>query len=514
MFMNHQGKHDLILIRQEYDELGFDTIPLKPGSKVPFRNSWQTRSPNRLWWDVPQDVNIGIRGGGLADLAVIDCDHPITFENVTRWLEGLGYQPGDYPIVQTASGKGKHVYTTFSGGLSGDWRVLSKEIGAGEFRFGSGSYVVAPPSMVNGGGVYTLLDGNFSRLPVLALDDISLIIDNHENNIAKRPTPSRNAQALLCGKGFENYKSRSEAEEAIIVSLVNSGFSFSEVLELFNRYPCFGKFDELKRQNTKNAERYLEHSFNSAAKWASDNESKPRKKAKAAIEWAEAAPWPGRTGAVDQRVYMAHLHIAYKAGRLSYAAGSRTLAELAGISRDTAAKATHRLCNKGLITLEAQAAGDCASIYRIKEMDKTGHFLSTSNMRKCQIMSIGHDAFRRYGLGTSASQVWQVLLGRSLSVKEIAEQTGRHEKTIRRILYRMAKIVDPTTGEVLPMVASDDFGKTFYALNVDLDRIARVIGTNGMGEQQKAKHERERRLHARSLAFGRLATPGPNPESY
>src|SRR5512140_3737927 len=101
--------------RAQYEQLGFDTLPLQAGSKKPYARAWQSRLPYRLWQNAPQGANIGIRGGGLANVAFIDCDEPRTFDAVTNYLTGLGYHGDSYPIVQTASGKGRHIYITLSG---------------------------------------------------------------------------------------------------------------------------------------------------------------------------------------------------------------------------------------------------------------------------------------------------------------------------------------------------------------------------------------------------------------
>src|SRR5690242_13855963 len=127
------------IAREMYTELGFDTLPLIGGSKKPYVRAWQNRLPYRLWQNTPRGANIGIRGGGLANVAFIDCDEPRTFATLTNWLAGLGYRGDSYPVVRTASGEGRHIYVTLEGFLSGDARDLSNEIGAGEFRYGAGA---------------------------------------------------------------------------------------------------------------------------------------------------------------------------------------------------------------------------------------------------------------------------------------------------------------------------------------------------------------------------------------
>lgn len=490
-------------VRLEYDELGFDTLPLIPGKKAPLAYSWQSRPVHRLWQNVPPNANIGIRGGGLASVAVIDCDQPQTFENIAIWLAGLGYQIGDYPIVKTASGEGRHIYTSFGGNLAGDWRTLHTDIGKGEFRYGTGAVIAAPPSKVND-GTYELISGNFANLPSLALVDVLPILGNQENNATPtRPKPSRKAMALLHGKGLDAYHSRSEAEQALLASLANKGFEFADVLDLFNLYPCAGKYQELKAKNARKAERWLQHSFGEAAEWVKNHESNARQTVEAAIAWAEARAWPGRTGAVDRLIFLAHMQIAYQAGRLTWAAACRTLAEQMGVSHMTATRATHRLYKTGLIELDKPAIVDCANLYRLGTgLDKELHSPTSPSVRKCNSLSANHDVFRYSGLGKSASEIWQALQGTPATIEELAEITGRQTKTIIRALKRMAKLVDPLTGEVLPMVTSDD-GKTWRALPADLDQIAHAIGTAGIGQRQKELHAKERQAQQKALLQGR-----------
>jgi bifunctional DNA primase/polymerase-like protein len=489
--------------RKQYDDMGFDSLPVIGGGKKPIARAWQRRLPYRLWQNAPENANIGIRGGGLANVAFIDCDEPRSFENVTNYLAGLGYHSDSYPVVQTASIEGRHVYITLAGVLSGDARKLSEEVGAGEFRYGAGAMVVAPPSVIIDGGKYALISGDFSIRPELEVKDIFPILCNHETVTERKPTLSRKAVALLHGRNIDSYSSRSEAEQSLIASMVNAGFSFGEVLDLFNRYPCAGKYAELKAKNAKNAERWLLKSYNEAEQWTKTHESKARQAAKSAIAWAESTAWQGRTGAVDQLIYLAHANIAYKAGRLIYAASCRDLAELAGISHMTATRATWRLCKSGLLVPDKKAVADSANNFQLGNLDIPLHSLSTSFVRKCNTTS-NHDVFRHRGLGKSAGQVWQALQEHPATIAELAKITGRHVKTVKRVIHRMAKLTHPLTGEYMPMVASDD-GETYYSLSVVLSQVAHAVGTAGAGERQRKEHTKDRRTHARELERGRQA---------
>lgn len=484
-----------MLTAADYAALDFDTLPLKPGTKLPAVIGWQQRNPARMWASAPHDSNIGIRTGG--GLAVLDCDEktiPGTFDRAQAWLAGLGYLPGDYPLVQTASDVGRHVYLSFSGDLEGAYHILTGDIGAGEFRHGPGAYVVAPPSTITGAATYSLLDGDFRQLPKITTQDILPLLSPQAHSLEAAPGISRLAAALLHG-AQSSYRSRSEAEQALVLSLVNSGHTFDSILSLFMSNPCAGKFSELRSKSEKSAIRWLHLTYNKAVMFSA-HESRARQTARAALSLAESIPWPGKAGMYDKAVYSAHCQIAIKAGRLEYGASCRELAELAGTSSATAMNATHRLIEAGLLGSSTPAAGEYSNRYFLK-VDKTLHSLSTS----CEgVSSLVHseDVFRPRGLGKAAGEVYMVLLSKGpLPIAEIANLTGRHIKTVNRALGRMEGIIDSVTGEYISMVENQ--GKTWRAQEVDLSQIANIIGTTGEGERQREKHERERRIYRRAL---------------
>jgi hypothetical protein len=46
-------------------------------------------------------------------------------------------------------------------------------------------------------------------------------------------------------------------------------------------------------------------------------------------------------------------------------------------------------------------------------------------------------------------------------------------------------------------------GEKWHAQVVDLEAVAKVIGTHGKGYEQRQRHLKERRMHSRSLTTGR-----------
>lgn len=501
-------------LHAQYLDFGYSPIPLKPASKLPLLKGWERTPTVRQWHNAPNDANIGLRAGN--ERAFIDCDdknHPGTFEAVTRFLDGLGYHLGDYPVIRTASGVGRHVYVNWAGSMLGSKRNLSKDVGAGEFRFDYGAYVAAPPSVVDT-GVYTLIDGDLLHLPVLDLRDIAAIVNvNEQASPAKQPQMSRKAVALANGNAdmIRQYPSRSEAEAALVLSLINSGFDYPAVKSIFDGLPCAGKYAELPHQYKAC---YLERTYKNALAHA-QNESNTRNFIRQLQEAAEQTAWKN---ASDKHVFIAHTEIAYQTGKLINAAACRDLAIIAGVEAQTVSRANRRLVADEFLSLEAEGTANLAHIFTLR--DKVLHSL-TYSLRECNTLSQNretpngdriatHDAFRngKHRLGRRAGQVYELLyslLPDGLTEQEIAERTGAHVKTIRRTLKRLANVKDRRTGEYLPLVSCSD-SEFWTAEIVDLELIAAIYHTYGAREEQRERYEQERRDHAKSLEKG-LVTP-------
>lgn len=514
----------------EYTDLGFDTLPLAPNSKRAIIEGWQSLAPSEMWQVAPSDANVGLRCGGDAQLAVFDADdkHDAqTSARLIRYFAALGFDWADYPTIATPH-NGRHFYFRLDGNLDGNLRHLRADIGTGEFRFGRGAYVVAVPSIVEG-TPYRLLAGDFRSVAHIEVKDVLPILDYREPTPNTPPEPdtdtprlSRRAWRLLHGEGIERYPTRSEAEQAILAALANADYDFDAVLSLFLRFPCAGKFRERYAQSPRRAITWLVHSYDEARQFARAHETEGRRRARIALEWAYAHTWNGRTGAVDRAVFIACATIAYRAGSIEFAAPCRTVAELAQVGWKTATRALHRLVDAGLLTLAKPYTAELANVYRLNvDADVDVYHNDTlpniAIVRKCVTMIQPHDAFRvrgygetsnALGLGKAARQVWELLQAEPLTLTEIAECTGRARMTVWRALNRMAHIVEPESGEVVALVERTDGGKWRAREGVDLDKVARALGTLGGNEWQRQKHARERakyRASLKALASGAIS---------
>ncbi|MBN2829290.1 MAG: bifunctional DNA primase/polymerase [Candidatus Cloacimonetes bacterium] len=222
--------------RKYFADNGIDTLPISVGSKICHVKNWQYVSSDEAWLHAPSDSNIGIRCGGKKHFAVIDCDEKNqvgTFDNIINYLIGLGFDERMFPITQTASVIGRQIYCSLTEFIPGSYYSLSSQFGCGEFRFGNGAYVVAPPSKVYNASDYKWLQGDISYLPEIGFSTISDILqistsktrnDDSQNN-SKNLNLTRNQKSMVNGIGIDKYKTRSEYEYALMVSLINTGWN-------------------------------------------------------------------------------------------------------------------------------------------------------------------------------------------------------------------------------------------------------------------------------------------------
>ena len=116
---------------------------------------------------------------------------------------------------------------------------------------------------------------------------------------------------------------------------------------------------------------------------------------------------------------------------------------------------------------------------------------------------VSHDAFRYGGgLNKSAAEVYWCLNQEPMSAKEIIQRTGISKSTVFRVLGKMSKVIDSRTGEVFSIVQCNH-GIWEVAPEVDLNRIALLVGTAGIGKRKRQQYKREQEQHRKELNSGR-----------
>lgn len=501
--------------RAEYIQNGYEAIPLKPQSKLPAARAWETKPTIAQWHNAPADSNIGLRAGhGKAFLDLDDKNKPGTSAAVARWMEGRGYHAGDYPTVRTPN-NGTHIYVNFTDTdkLLGSKRLFSSGDLAGDFRYNSGAFVGAYPSVIEA-GAYVLVSGNIARLPELDLKDISELIDiNAPAPQATKKSMSRLALVIANGTKPDKYASASEGEAGLILSLINKGYSYEEIKHVFNTYPCLGHYSQKHAaKSSREGERWLYRTYSEMLQY-SQHESPARRMIAELLQQAKAAPWKN---ANRKKVYLAHLETAHKAGKPEYSIDSRTLALTARLNRQTAMNQTAKLIGVDHLLAIAQAGSVVsATTYRL-----TGNVVPLPKNTLCeevvQVFHEGnrlssHDAFRNGGgkyakgrLGRRAGEVYELIFNNPLTIEQITETTGASSKTVIAALKKMKKVVDYRTGELIEMVTYNSADNSWIGNLVDLDIVAGMIKTLGATGKQRLDYEEERRKHTRDLELGTI----------
>ncbi|SRR6266545_436823 len=486
--------HGLQAIAAEYASHGLAVIPGLPMSKEPavpwraFQREAPTRPEREAMFSVEYKLNLGVICGAVSqNLVVLDAETEKAFAETIHRCESAGF--GDTWIVKTR--RGGHVYFFLSQPVK-PMKDADVEVRA------QGQFVLMPPSTHPTGARYefTRRPASIAQVPTLdALDWLKLepaALRNHHKQLP------RNAWRLLQGEIPDRYASRSEAEQAIITGLVNAGFSFDEISRVFQSYPAAGKYSEIRRRDSGLAVRWLRSCFENARTFCLQ-ESPSRGLAREALSQATARAWPGRTGSTDRAVYLAHASLAYRSGRVTYHASARNLAELAGCERRTASIATRRLSSAGLLQLTRRSSFQSANRYQLGR--PTGKVSDLVPLTTTTCGGVGQtssfrlpDAFRPRGLGRSAYEVLSVLQNEPLTAKVIAEKTGRHIQTVRKALAKMRdlRLVEKQGRFWLGCGAIND---------LDLEALAKDVGSYGAGERQREKHlaERLRRTISNSI---------------
>lgn len=391
--------------------------------------------------------------------------------------------PGDYVSIQNKFGIGYLFY-----GSSVFWNI--------EFR----SYIKCN------------LDEEFddlSELSIISYNEISMFF-NHDF-LFFLDYPHKQVPELVkrfsAGKYNPKYKTIENAEFAAIDSLVAHNYELKEIWNIYVEYnmPGLGRRIQYDPYLTYSL---LEDMYYQALNYLDNHESENSAIAKRYMCWAIQSSWKGRDGACTKAVYIAHLLIAYRANKIEYSASARELAEIAGVSISTAHRATQRLISEGYIGFCGESVNYHSAIYQLLHIETNINVLNIFNIDVCSI-TLGHDAFRRRGLGKGGWEVWILLQTQQLTISEISKITGRDPSTIHRILTKLKSITDPETGSRFTLVsAPEGYGGYWEGIEIndewefekELDKVAVILGTAGLGYKQKIRHEKDR---ADYRSFGR-----------
>lgn len=495
------GKPSLQSIAAEYARQGLAVVVASPRSKVPLVEwrAYQYEPPSSFereaMFSLESDLNIGVACGMASDnLAVIDAETRAAFESQLRQCELAGV--ADTWIDETY--RGGHILIKTPVPVKG--KVFTTE--GFEVR-AQGQFVLLPPSTHPTGTVYRFINQPASIVRVQSLQALDWL--------KLQPAPQhkalpRRARQILQGEHYDQYASRSEAEQAIVTSLLNAGFDFNETLVLFRAYSP-AKFAEIERGDPDKAMRWLKLCYDRARTFCV-KDSPARRFARSAQAKAESSPWPGRHGITSKAVFLAHTNLAHRSGQPTYHASSRDIAEIAGVGRKTATNASRRLAELGLLELVQPATFLYANRYRLSEKTNIAPLthICLEGVRSTSSFLLP-DAFRRRGLGHAGFEVLRALEVEALKAKEIAQRTGRHVHTVRKTLTRLSRF------GCAQKVAGRWSGKPLSEIN--LEELARIVGTAGVRKEQKERHRGERLLRkiASAIVLGTARKCGATEKS-
>ncbi|WP_260614844.1 hypothetical protein [Streptomyces sp. WAC05292] len=232
----------------------------------------------------------------------------------------------------------------------------------------------------------------------------------------------------------------------------------------------------------------------------------------------ERSAWPARGGGdTDLKNLTVRLARCEKAGGLEHDFSVRTLAEEMGCAKDTAARSNDRLKEAGWLGLVSSGAGTDHSsrwVLRCPEGVEDngagpGHPASAetrggrspvpvvhTDSRGLEKL-VGHDAFHRYGHGTSGARLLTLLdVAEGKDAKELTAATGLHRTTVSR---RLGLLVDDgfvVELEGLFYLAPHVAGPAGVERNQEaLEKAAERRGTWGAGARRKARHQGERLMY-------------------
>lgn len=493
-----------------YHAVDLAVLPLPARSKEPalswgaWAYSTQTEADVVALFNRTGKYNILALGGlPSKNLVILDADcGPVRAEVETR-LDAAGI--ATWAVTSNTTGPHKNGCAFFTR-TPLPAQSQSVTLGSGKLEVrGAGSYALLPPSRHPSGAIYTTLAGSpaeiFTLPTMTALDWLPLQPappPERERRIPRLAWRLLQNDAASVGK----YQSRSEAEAAIVASLIRAGYDFPEIAHLFTFYPGPGKFAEKYAARPKTALAYLLRTFHNEQDFVTTHASDAERKARELRAWALSRPWTGQTGSTDRAVYLAHLALVERCGQSPHGASARELAELAGVHWHTVMRANHRLVGSGLLTLDVHSTASLSARYTLVLPSGCYTCDHSINQYVMEWSQAYHDAFRRSGLGKTGADVWQYLKrcgNEGRNVTTIARATGRARQTVKRKLARMYQL-----GMAEPLGA----GHWRALPGADLDRIAHELGTAGAGDAQRSRHAADRRLHNAVLVLGRARARG------
>jgi len=504
-------------IIKRYQDSYFTPFPLARNSKKPRKGIFFCTIEDEIF-SYEQDSNIGLLAGSPNGLRIVDSDSIEADNAVSNKLEGMGLL-NRTTIVETPKRGLNHFYLRIPIipiGLKSRYN-LPKELGEGEFRLSEPSYVAAYPSKLPEGH-YKIKRGGIEKFltqPEIAWIDINWLLPDininleSETEISRLPVrlnyrPSspiqelhsflRNAEKgsripkIDCSTGEiiknEFYKSRSEAEAAIVFSLILLGWDYYQIKSEFDcEMP--GHYMECRNRDS-----YLKGTYYNAIQRIIDDEK--RNNIANAYRYTKLIPWPGRGGDFEQRAIMAIIAKAYQFGTYKPKISFREISEHGGMSTSGAKSAVKRLKKSGELKQILSKAYDPSQFEITPFINKcqksnnnpscvknmtNGSYLTPVSWQESEIWSRGK-------LGGSSKLVYIHLdEEKPKSVSDLKKLTGKWPNTVKNCLRNKLE----------PYGLVKEIHNGWIRGERNIQEVAEELKTKYRAEKKINKHREERK---------------------
>lgn len=270
--------------------------------------------------------------------------------------------------------------------------------------------------------------------------------------VIQRPLSSEIERLLVEGDVAHRYATRSESEAAIVLGMLDAGWSPDRIRAIAAEPSArgFAKYQEKLSRSPRGADGYLSRTITNAITFAT---SRPPTSSQVAKELQAVARavlvWHpgGRTAATDRLVLLTHLRAAVAAHDLRHGLSARQCAEWSGLSDLGAVRrARASLAAAGWLVKESRPADPRAAdrflLHPPLGVGRNQHSPCLRGREGLWGFLPMPDLARRGALGPGAIEVQEILLlsGQECSVRTLARRLGHDRKTIRAHLLRLAEL--------------------------------------------------------------------------
>ena len=469
-----------------YHQQGLNVFPAIEKDKQPAVSSWlywmfdqqQKKDINKLFYPGDQRNIALVCGQTSQNIYVVDCESKPLFQ---RFAKAVRVTVGDTAMGDT--NRGGHIFLRST-------EPVKYYKGEGYEIRGQGSYVLVYPSFHPESTVYTFTS---AKTEILLADSLPFV--NLE--FTKSIWVPRLARQIFRGSG-PSYQSRSETDQAFIVSLIRAGFDYEQIKTFLLSSAHASKFQEEYEKNERRGEKWLERSIEKGIKLAHSEEFQFTQDLVTKWQlWLESDKWTGRTGLVDRAVFQAHLDIACKSGKTNYHASVRTIAEMAKVSHMTASNSHKRLQDMGLIeemnsgfrTLYAsrwRLQNDPLTPSQVSSLYTISQCRTYLSVTECKVMVPDDSAVWEWkGLGKAARAIYKCLDDPvKQDYQQIVEASGRSLSTVKRIMPEMIEL-----GIVFQ--SEDGYHRSLDVSVHELEKKKLVLNA---AKERKERHRKQRRM--------------------